>query len=59
MKTIIIEDIAHEVALIKSLLKQYFPGIEVVGHADNVEDGVRLISTLKPNFLLMDIEIMG
>jgi two-component system, LytTR family, response regulator len=59
MRTIIIEDIAYEVELIKSLLKKHFPSIEVVGHADNVEDGVRLISTLKPDFLLMDIEIMG
>lgn len=59
MKVIIIEDIAHEVDLIKSLLTNSFPEVEVIGQADNVEDGVKLISTNKPDFILMDIEIMG
>lgn len=59
MKTIIIEDIAYEVELIKSLLKQYFPTVQVVGITDNVEEGVKLITNLRPDFLLMDVEIMG
>jgi two-component system LytT family response regulator len=59
MKTIIIEDIIHEVELIKSLLKLHFPEVEVIGIADSVENGIQLISSQKPDFLLMDIEIMG
>jgi two-component system, LytTR family, response regulator len=59
MKTVIIEDITHELELIKKLLKTYFPNVEIVGEANNVEDGVALISSKKPDFLLMDIEIMG
>ena len=59
MKVIIIEDIAHEVDLIKSLLKKSFPQVEVIGQADNVVDGVKLITSHKPDFILMDIEIMG
>lgn len=59
MKVIIIEDIPSEVALIKTLLTTLFPLVEVIGQADNVEDGVKLISTNKPDFILMDIEIMG
>lgn len=59
MKVIIIEDIAHEVDLIKSLLKKLFPQVEVIGQADNVVDGVKLITSHKPDFILMDIEIMG
>lgn len=59
MKVIIIEDITYEVELVKSLLKKLFPQVEVIGQADNVEDGVKLIITHKPDFILMDIEIMG
>jgi two-component system, LytTR family, response regulator len=59
MKVIIIEDITYEVELVKSLLKKLFPQVEVIGQADNVEDGINLIITHKPDFILMDIEIMG
>lgn len=59
MKVIIIEDISYEIELIKSLLKKQFPKVEVIGQADNVEDGVKLIITHKPDFILMDIEIRG
>jgi two-component system, LytTR family, response regulator len=59
MKVIIIEDVTYEVELVKSLLKKLFPQVEVIGQADNVEDGVKLIITHKPDFILMDIEIMG
>lgn len=59
MKVIIIEDITYEVELVKSLLKKMFPQVEVIGQADNVVDGVKLITSHKPDFILMDIEIMG
>ncbi len=59
MKVIIIEDITYEVELVKSLLKKMFPQVEVIGQADNVVDGVKLIISHKPDFILMDIEIMG
>jgi two-component system LytT family response regulator len=59
MKVIIIEDITYEIELVKSLLKKLFPQVEVIGQADNVEDGVKLITSHKPDFILMDIEIMG
>jgi two-component system, LytTR family, response regulator len=59
MKVIIIEDINYEIDLIKSLLKKLFPQVEVIGQADNVVDGVKLITSHKPDFILMDIEIMG
>jgi two-component system LytT family response regulator len=59
MKTIIIEDVHYEAELLKSLLKKHFPHIEILGVVDNVEESVKLISSMKPDFLLMDIEIMG
>lgn len=59
MKAIIIEDIAYEVELIKSLLTKYFPLVQIIGTADNVEQGVELIAQNKPDFVLMDVEIMG
>lgn len=59
MKAIIVEDIIHELNLIKSLLKKHFPQVEIIGEANNVDEGISLISTLSPDFILMDIEIMG
>ena len=59
MKAIIIEDITHELNLIKSLLKKHFPQVEIMGEANNVDEGISLISNLNPDFILMDIEIMG
>ncbi len=41
----------------KGLLKQNFPDLEIVGEADSVEMGVKLIKESNPNLVLLDIEL--
>ena len=59
IKAIIIEDEPDLRELNRSLLKDNFTNIEVVGEADSVDGGVELIQSTQPHLVLMDIEIKG
>lgn len=59
MKAIIIEDVLPEATMIKGMLNNSFPTIEVIGIASSVDEGISMILRNKPDFVLMDIEIMG
>ncbi len=60
IKTVIIEDDPDAREVYRYLLKKYFSDeIEIVGEAESVSLGVKLIKTKKPIFALMDIEING
>lgn len=59
IKAVIIDDEACFRDMIQLFLVDYFPGIEIVGQADNVEDAVALLEKYKPNLVLLDIEIIG
>jgi len=58
-KVTIIEDEKAERDNIKKIIPQYFSDIEIVGEADSVESGIRLIQSVNPDILIMDIEIKG
>lgn len=58
-KAVIIDDNRSIRELERNLLKEYFPQIEVVGEAEGVDDGLRLIKEKKPGLVLLDIEIKG
>ena len=57
IKAVIIDDDPQMAHTNNSLLKEYFPKIEVVGFADSVLTGVDLIKEKKPQLVLMDIEL--
>jgi two-component system LytT family response regulator len=59
MKAIIIEDVLPEATMIKGMLNNSFPTIEIIGIASSVDEGISMILRNKPDFVLMDIEIMG
>ncbi len=60
IKAVIIEDNPGIRALNNSLLKEYFGDkIRLVGEADSVNDGINLIRQVKPELVLLDIEIKG
>jgi two-component system LytT family response regulator len=59
IKAIIIEDNPELRATNRKLLADYFVEVEVVGEADSVDSGYKLIQQLKPHLLLLDIEING
>lgn len=59
IRAVIIDDEPEIRELNESLLKEYFPEIEIIGQADSVKSGVELIRNAKPDLVLLDIEIKG
>ncbi|QXP54096.1 response regulator transcription factor [Cellulophaga sp. HaHa_2_95] len=56
IKTVIVEDSRLARNEIKELLKQH-PELELVGEAENVDEGFELINATKPDLLLLDINM--
>ncbi|MBH2005680.1 MAG: response regulator transcription factor [Sphingobacteriia bacterium] len=56
MKTVIIEDERKCLTHLKGLLTN-LPLITLVGEAMNYADGIKLVSTVKPELLLLDIQL--
>ncbi|MBI2285175.1 MAG: response regulator transcription factor [Bacteroidetes bacterium] len=56
MKTVIIEDEKRSITHIKGLLTN-LPQINLVGEATNAKEAIKLISTVNPELLLLDIQL--
>jgi two-component system LytT family response regulator len=59
IKAVIIDDEPAMQELNSRLLAEYFPNIELAGTADSVESGLDLIQEIRPDLVLLDIEIKG
>lgn len=57
MKAFIVEDHYHALQDLMGLLSDYYPEINVVGHAATQQDAIRLILELQPDLVFMDIEL--
>ncbi|ABS61093.1 LytR/AlgR family response regulator transcription factor [Fervidobacterium nodosum] len=55
MKCVIVEDEKLLAMVLEKMLKE--EGIEVLGWADNVDEGIRLVDELKPDVLFLDINL--
>lgn len=55
--TVIIDDEQDAVDFITSIIGEYCPGLDVVGKANNVKDGVKLIKEVKPELVFLDVEM--
>jgi two-component system LytT family response regulator len=55
LRTVIVDDEVKNVKILKALLRDYCPQIEVIGEAGNVEDAYTLIIKSKPDLLFIDI----
>jgi two-component system LytT family response regulator len=56
-KTIIIEDELHAQTLLANICKAYCPTIDIVGIADNVQEGITLIEKTNPDLAFLDIRL--
>ena len=54
---IIIDDEWNNVAMLSGLLKTYCPQVSLLGSAESAAEGKKLIETLKPELILLDIEM--
>ncbi len=59
MKAVIIEDEERSRIVLQNLLETYCPEVEVAGSADSVASGVKLIRSLQPDVLFLDVQITG
>ena len=59
IKTLLVEDNPKIRESLGILLTTNFEEIELVGEADSVEDGEELIRSLKPDFVIFDIDIIN
>jgi two-component system LytT family response regulator len=59
MKLIIIEDEAPSQRILKRMLEDEFPAIEIAGIADEIATGIQLIKVFQPDIVLLDIEVNG
>lgn len=57
LKTIIIEDEKRARVLLHAMLQQECPTVEVIGEAEDLPGGIKLIHKLKPDLVLLDIEM--
>lgn len=57
LRTLIIDDEAHIRDTLISLLKDYCPQVKVVGEANSVASGVKLIRNKIPDLILLDIKM--
>ena len=57
MKAIIIDDEVRARRILKTLLNQHCPQINVIGEAENVPDAVQLIHRENPDIVFSDIEM--
>ena len=57
IKAVIIDDIPEAIAVLKSDLENYCAEIEVIGDANGVVSGAKLIKDLKPDLVFLDIQM--
>lgn len=57
LRTVIIDDEPDAVNFIQSIIREYCPALEVAGTAHNAMDGVAVIREVKPELVLLDVEM--
>lgn len=57
IKAVIIDDIPEAIAVLKSDLENYCVNIEVIGSAEGVVSGAKLIREVKPDLVFLDIQM--
>ena len=57
VKAVIVEDEVKGLNNLKNLLEQYCPEVKVIGEAGNVDQGVKLLKSKKPDLAFLDISL--
>ena len=59
MNAILIDDEQKAIQILKSLLQEYCPQINIIDTANSLEAGFHSISTHQPDLVFLDIEMPG
>ena len=57
IKAVIIDDVAKAIKTLQQDLEAYCPEVEIIGQADGVVSGVKLIKALQPELVFLDIQM--
>ncbi len=57
MKCVIIDDDLGCIDALKGIISNYCPQLDMVGSANTIDEGVRLINAMKPQLVFLDVEI--
>ena len=57
LKALIVDDEPNAVDFINSVIGEHCPGLEVVGKAHNMTEGIKRIRELKPDLVFLDVEM--
>jgi two-component system, LytTR family, response regulator len=57
VKAIIVDDEQHCIDTLSTMLKKHFPVIEVAGSAHGVEEAKKMIESLRPGLVFLDVEM--
>src|SRR5438128_556965 len=57
IRTIVVDDESHSREVLRDLLESFFPEIELVGEAENVEGAYKLINEVEPQLVFLDIQM--
>ncbi len=57
IRTVLIDDNPHAILGLKEDIARWFPDLEIVGEADGVVQGAKILRQLKPDLLLLDIQM--
>lgn len=57
VRTIIVEDNKENALYLQKMLHKHFAEFTVIGHAENIEQGVKLISQVQPDLVFLDVEL--
>lgn len=57
LRSVIIEDEAHNLDLLTSLLSRYCPEVQILGDSGHVHKAVETIQRIKPDLVFMDIQL--
>src|SRR4051812_22242260 len=55
--TILVDDDADSRLVASTYIRKYFPEINIAGEATSIKEGIELISKVKPELVLLDIEM--
>ncbi len=57
IRTVLVDDETDSIRVLQKLLETYCPRVAVVGTADGVEAGLKIIQATRPDLLFLDIEM--
>ena len=57
IRTLLIDDETFSRQTLKSLILDLFPKLEVIGEAEDIEEGIQAIQTLKPDLVFLDVHL--